>query len=124
MNFAPGGGRGRRHRHLKPLKIPSKDQIRYSFLLELFFGVGAFHDPRQTMKSKGRMTLQKRMNFLKNSKRPLTPLPPSFSENHIADFATKLRQKCICSLWRDCCVLYDPISHEMHVVQQFNMVIG
>ena len=53
----------------------------------------------------------------------LTP-PPSFLENHIADFATKLRQKCVCSLWRDCCVLYDPISHEMHVVQQFNMVIG
>ena len=51
-------------------------------------------------------------------------LPPSFSENHIADFATKLRQKCVCSLWRDCCVLYDPISHEMHVVQQFNVVIG
>ena len=50
--------------------------------------------------------------------------PPSFSENHIADFATKLRQKCVCSLWWDCCVLYDPISHEMHVVQQFNMVIG
>ena len=34
------------------------------------------------------------------------------------------RQKCVCSLWWDCCVLYDPISHEMHVVQQFNMVIG
>ena len=24
----------------------------------------------------------------------------------------------------DCCVLYDPISHEMHVVKQFNVVIG
>ena len=33
------------------------------------------------------------------------------------------RQKCVCSVWRDCCVLYDPISHEMHVVQQFNMVL-
>ena len=42
----------------------------------------------------------------------------------IGKFATKLRQKCVCSLWRDCCVLYDPISHEMHVAQQFNMVIG
>ena len=53
--------------------------------------------------------------------------PPSFSENYIADFATKMRQKCVCSLWRECYninVLYDPISHEMHVVQQFNMVIG
>ena len=34
------------------------------------------------------------------------------------------RQKCVCSLWWDCYILYDPISHEMHVVQQFNMVIG
>ena len=67
------------------------------------------------------MTSPKRMNFWKSSKRPLTP--PSFSENHVALFATKLRQKCVCSVWRDCCVLYDPISHEMHVVQQFNMVL-
>ena len=35
-----------------------------------------------------------------------------------------LGQKCICSLWWDCCVSYDPISDEMHVVQQFNMLIG
>ena len=33
---------------------------------------------------KGRMKSQKRMNFRKNSKRPLTP--PSFSESHIAVF--------------------------------------
>ena len=72
--------------------------------------------------SKGRMGTPKRMKLWKSSKRPLTP-PPSFSENHVADFATKLRQKCVCSVWRDCCVLYDPISHEMHVVQQFNMVL-
>ena len=64
------------------------------------------------------MASPKWMNFRKSSKGP----PPSFSENH-ADFATKLQQKCVCSLWRDCCVLYDPISHEMHVVQQFNMVL-
>ena len=76
--------------------------------------------------SKGRMNPPKRMFFRKSSKWPLTP-PPSFSENYIADFATKMRQKCVCSLWRECYninVLYDPISHEMHVVQQFNMVIG
>ena len=35
-------------------------------------------------KSKGRVTLRKRMNFQKSSKRPLTP--PSFSENYVADF--------------------------------------
>ena len=76
-------------------------------------------------KYKERVATPKRMNSRKSSKRPLTP--PSFSENYIADFATKMRQKCVCSLWRECYninVLYDPISHEMHVVQQFNMVIG
>ena len=82
----------------------------------------SFFFPRyQQDLTKGRMTSPKRMNFWKSSKRPLTP--PSFSENHVALFATKLRQKCVCSVWRDCCVLYDPISHEMHVVQQFNMVL-
>ena len=25
-------------------------------------------------------------------------------------------------IWRDCCVLYDPISHEMHVVQSRVMI--
>ena len=38
---------------------------------------------------KGQMASPKRMNFRKSSKRPLTP--PSFSEHHIADFATKVR---------------------------------
>ena len=52
---------------------------------------------------KGQTASPKRMKLRKSSKRPLTP-PPSSLENHIADFATKLRQKCICSLWRDCCV--------------------
>ena len=70
---------------------------------------------------KGQTTSPKRMNFRKSSKLPLTPL--SFSENHIADFASKLWQKWVCSLWWNCCVLYDPISHEMHVVQQFNVVL-
>ena len=44
----------------------------------------------------------KRIKFWKNSKQQMLQI---------------LRQNCICSLWRDCCVLYDPISHEMHVVQ-------
>ena len=49
--------------------------------------------------------------------------PPRFRKIILQIF----RQKCVCSLWRECYninVLYDPISHEMHVVQQFNMVIG
>ena len=35
-------------------------------------------------KSKGSIPAPKQMNFRKSSKRPLT-LPPSFSENHVAD---------------------------------------
>ena len=33
-------------------------------------------------------------------------------------------RKIICSLWRDCYIIYDPIPHEMHVLQQFYMVIS
>ena len=44
---------------------------------------------------KGGSTFPNRMNFRKSSKRPLTP--PSFSESYIANFATKVRQKCVCS---------------------------
>ena len=92
-----------------------------------------FHYPTRTLPEvkkpyssqpgvKGRMAPPKRMNFRKNSKRLLTPLPPPHFWKIILRI---LRQKCVCSLWRDCYyVLYDPISHEMHVVQQFNMVIG
>ena len=56
--------------------------------------------------------------------------PPSFSEIHIVEWILRQkcvisRQKCVCSLWRECYILNDPISHEeMHVVQQFNMIIG
>ena len=65
------------------------------------------------------MGTPKRMKLRKSSKRP-----PSFSKNHVADFATKLRQKCVCSLWRTVVYYMIYISHEMHVVQQFNVVIG
>ena len=58
--------------------------------------------------------------FLEKFQTAFDPTPSSFSENHIADFATKVRM----FIWRDCRVLYDPISHEVHVVQQFNMIIG
>ena len=39
-------------------------------------------------------------------------------------FRDKIVTKVRMLIWRHCCVLYDPISHEMHVVQMFNMVIG
>ena len=43
----------------------------------------------KTTTTKGQMGTPKSMNFQKNSKRPLTP--PSLSENHVTDFATKVR---------------------------------
>ena len=67
------------------------------------------------------------MNFRKSSKRPLTPPPHHFRKIILRISRQKCvisRQKCVCSLWRDCYILYDHISHEMHVVQQFNMEIG
>ena len=53
------------------------------------------------------------------------PLPPHFWKIILRILRQKCvisRQKCVCSFWQDCYILYDPISHEMHVVQQFNMV--
>ena len=38
----------------------------------------------------GLYTPTKTDEFLKSAERPLTP-PPSFSENYVADFATKMR---------------------------------
>ena len=74
-------------------------QLKLHYLLKkcnIFFVDGSsIHTPApfpniQTRMSKGQMASPKRMNFRKSSKRP----PPSFLENHIADFATKLRQNC------------------------------
>ena len=70
------------------------------------------HLDRNTMVRLGKHPLSKRMNFRK------TILRISRQKCVIS------RQKCVCSLWRDCYILYDHISHEMHVVQQFNMEIG
>ena len=70
---------------------------------------------------KGRMASPKLMNFRKSSKRPLTP-PLIFGKSYCA-FRDKIVTKVRMFIWRNCCVLYDPISHEMHVVHQFNMVL-
>ena len=43
-----------------------------------------------------------------------------FSRQNCDKSATKVRM----FIWRNICVFYDPISHEMHVEQMFNMVIG
>jgi len=43
------------------------------------------------------------MNFWKSSKRPLTPPPPSFSENHVADFlnsCTALKTIHVVYFWK------------------------
>ena len=60
--------------------------------------------------------------MLFTSKRPLTP-PLIFGKLYCA-FRDKIVTKVRMFIWRHCCVLYDPISHEMPVVQMFNMVIG
>ena len=49
------------------------------------FGVNKFPNAEKlVLDCEGRVTLPKRMNFQKSSKRPLTP--PSFSENHVTYF--------------------------------------
>ena len=50
--------------------------------------------------------------------------PPLIFGKLYCGFRDKIVTKVRMFIWRDCCVLYDPISHEVHVVQQFNMVIG
>ena len=72
---------------------------------------------------KGRVATPKQMNFRKSSKRPLTPPPPIFGKLYCG-FCDKIATKVRMFIWRNFCVFYDPISHEMHVAQMFNMVIG
>ena len=50
--------------------------------------------------------------------------PPLIFGKLYCGFRDKIGTKVRMFIWRDFCVLYDPISHEMHVVQMFNMVIG
>ena len=69
------------------------------------------------------MGTPKRMKLWKSSKRPLTP-PPLIFGKLCCGFRDKIATKVRMFIMADCCVLYDPISHEMHVVQQFNVVIG
>ena len=62
------------------------------------------------------------MNFRKSSKRHFATKVRNLATK-VRDFATKVRDfACVCSFWRDCYILYDPISYEMHLVQLFNMV--
>ena len=49
--------------------------------------------------------------------------PLIFGKLHCA-FRDKIVTKVRMFIWRNICVFYDPISHEMHVAQMFNMVIG
>ena len=71
---------------------------------------------------KGRMGTPKWMKLRKSSKRPLTP--PLIFGKSCCGFCDKIATKVRMFIMADCCVLYDPISHEMHVVQQFNVVFG
>ena len=46
---------------------------------------------KEQLNTKGWGTIPKQMIFLKSSKRPLTPSPPSFSENNFADFCKAIQ---------------------------------
>ena len=94
----------------------------YYFLLHILFHTTYFHSA-ESKHGKGSSTFPNRMNFRKSSERPLTPPPIIFGKLYCA-FCDKIVTKVRMFIWRHCCVLYDPISHEMHVVQMFNMVIG
>ena len=53
------------------------------------------------------------------------PSPPSIIFGKLyCNFRDKIVTKVRMFIWRNICVFYDPISHEMHVAQMFNMVIG
>ena len=78
------------------LGVPALPEVSWSgfvskknaVLKALFFGENPRSDwlrPNVDLPLKGRVTLPKRLNFRKSSKRPVTP-PPSFSENHVAEF--------------------------------------
>ena len=76
---------------------------------------------------KGRMGTPKRMKLRKSSKRPFPPPPPHFRKIMLRISRQNCNKSAIkvhMFIMADCCVLYDPISHEMHVVQQLNVVIG
>ena len=61
--------------------------------------------------------------FLEKFQTAFDPPPLIFGKLHCA-FRDKIVTEVRMLIWRHCCVLYDPISHELHVVQMFNMVIG
>ena len=50
--------------------------------------------------------------------------PPLIFRKSYCGFRDKIATKVRMFIWRNFCVFYDPISHEMHVAQMFNMVIG
>ena len=50
--------------------------------------------------------------------------PPLIFGKSCCGFRDKIATKVRMFIMADCCVLYDPISHEMHDVQQFNVVFG
>ena len=50
--------------------------------------------------------------------------PPLIFGKLYCGFRDKIVTKVRMFIWRDICVLCDLISHEMHELQMFNMVIG
>ena len=74
------------------------------------------HNPGFTIHDKGRVALKKTYAFSEKFQTAFDP-PPSFSENYIADFATKVRDFATK-------VRMFILAGLLNGVEQFNMVIG
>ena len=99
--------------HIAGIHFLSQGKIRYQKT--------AYHI-HDSLIIKGRVRLTGSDEFSEKFQTAFDP-PLIFGKLHCA-FRDKIVTKVRMLLWRHCCVLYDPISHEMHVVQMFNMVIG
>ena len=65
--------------------------------------------------------ISKTDEFLERFQTAFDPTPLIFGKLYCG-FCDKIATKVHMFIWRDCCVLYDPISHEMHVVQSRVMI--
>ena len=68
-------------------------------------------------------TISKTDEFSEKFQTAFDPPPLIFGKLYCG-FRDKIATKVRIFIWRNFCVFYDPISHEMHVAQMFNMVIG
>ena len=77
-----------------------------------------------TISSAGLIDLRKALVRKRTAKKMTLIVLKNDSQSCVNSKADKIVTKVRMFIWRNICVLYDPISHEMHVAQMFNMVIG